>query len=142
MDDDFSLVRVARIDHGAFGVLRFNHIPFAVTLERTFDAPGGGQRVVVPTGVVQCRRSHYFKGGYETFELIVPGHDRVLFHKANVETELKACIAVAESFADLDPAPGLQLPGVADSRGGFSEFMRLAAGRQQFPLKVTEVNDD
>jgi len=132
----FQIVRVIR-PQGAFGMLLHQGTPFAVTLERTFDIGAGGQRVVVPDGVSLCKLDYYHKGKYPTYEIQVEGHDRVLFHKLNLEEESQACIGVGESFHDFDPAQGLQKPGIADSRGGFSEFMTLSSGVPQFELYVT-----
>lgn len=116
--------------------MRQDRVPFAVTLERTFDDGKGGQRVVIPMGASVCRRDFYHKGGYETFQIIVPGHDRVLFHKLNVETQSEACIGVGESF-EVFNSGSLTGPGIANSGAGFAEFMRRTAGLKEFNLFIT-----
>jgi hypothetical protein len=126
----FQLKRVAVHEYGAFGVLLKQDIPFAVTLERTFE----NLRVVVPTGTVVCKSSTYYKGGYPTYELIVEGHSRVLFHKGNKEEHSRGCVLVAESFHDFG-----DVPGVANSAGGFKEFMKLTEGVPAFRLEVSSV---
>lgn len=123
----FELKTIAIRNDGAFGVLLFQGRPFAVTCERTFE----NNRVVIPAGTLICKRTKYFRGGYDTYEIIVPGHSRVLFHKGNRETDSEACVLVAESFAE---AAGQTL--IADSKGGFEEFMRLANGVPEFSLSV------
>ena len=125
----FQLKRIAIHDFGAFGVLMKNNIPFAVTLERTF---GEDNRVVVPTGSVLCRKSKYYKGRYQTYELQVEGHSRVLFHKGNLEEHSRGCVLVAESFYMFGDKPG-----IANSAGGFKEFMTLTEGADAFNLEVT-----
>ena len=124
----FQLKRVAIHEYGAFGVLLKNNIPFAVTLERTFEPDN---HTVVPTGMVLCKRSHYYKGGYPTYELQIEGHSRVLFHRGNLEQHSVGCILVAESFAVFGDKPG-----VSDSKHGFAEFMILAKGVPEFNIEV------
>jgi len=115
-------------EDGCFGVLLHDGRPFAVTLERTFE----DLKTVIRAGKYDCVRSFYHKGGYETFEIIVPGHSRVLFHKLNLETESEACVGIGESFGQLHG-----LTAILDSRGGFSEFMVLTADVKAFVLEVT-----
>ena len=100
----------------------------AVAVERTFE----GGRTVIGNGVFTCKRDFYHKGGYPTFEIEVQGHDRVLFHKGNKETDSTACVIVAESFSVLDG-----VTAVGDSKGGFGEFMTLTAGVDEFEMEVT-----
>lgn len=126
---DFQLKRVAILNSGAFGVLMANGIPFAVTLERTYDPDNS---VKIGAGPHSCTRSRYNKGGYDTFEIEVPGHDRILFHKGNTELHSEGCILIAESFAMFGDKPGVAL-----SKDGFEEFMRRAAGMDSFTLEVT-----
>lgn len=122
------LKTVAVREDGCFSVLLWDGRPFAVSVERTFE----NNRVVVGNGVFQCRRDFYHKGGYETFEIYVVGHHRVLFHKGNLEDHSEACIIVGESF-------GIQQgkTAVLDSGGGFAELMRLTQGLSAFDLVVT-----
>lgn len=125
----FELKRVAVLNDGAFGVLMHNGIPFAVTLERTYEP---GNTIKIGSGFHECNRSRYNKGGYDTFEVTVPGHERILFHKGNTELHAEGCILVAESFSTFGDKPG-----VAMSAEGFTEFMRRANGIDSFTLEVT-----
>ena len=124
----FLLNRVYVGEEGAFGTIGLqDKPPFAVTLERTFE----NNRVVIPKGTHQCIRSVYYKGGYPTYEIMVDGHSRVLFHKGNKEEHSLGCILVAEYFHDFD-----EEPGIANSAGGFNEFMSLAGNIKEFNLIV------
>lgn len=124
----FELRTVAVRDDGAFGVLLFKGRPFAVTCERTFE----NNRIVIPPGVSRCKRDFYHAGGYRTYEIFVPGHSLVKFHKGNKELDSAACVLVAESFAEFNGKTF-----IADSKGGFEEFMRLADGVPGFDLLVS-----
>ena len=124
----FQLKRVAILPDGAFGVLLQDGIPFAVTLERTYDP---GNTIKIGNGLHECRRSRYAKGGYDTFEIAVPGHSRILLHKGNTELHSEGCVLVAESYAVMGDKPG-----VAFSAEGFSEFMKRASGVDSFTLEV------
>ena len=128
----FTLQRVAVGPEGAFGVLLADGLPFALTLERTYDAPTG-QSVKIPAGRLRCKRSVYYKGGYPTYEIEVPGHTRILFHKGNWETDSEGCVLVGESFTELSGRPAL-----GDSKGGFSEFMQRAGDAPDFLLEVRD----
>jgi hypothetical protein len=108
-----NLIRVALNEHGMFGVLVDREIPFAVTLE-----PDGTQVKYIPSGVYDCHSTMYHKGGYPTFEIIVPGRERILFHKGNTEADTRGCVLVGESFGVLNGKPG-----ILQSGEGFSEFM-------------------
>ncbi len=144
-EPEFELVRVAVHEDGGFGVLKHRGLPFVVTLERTFGDPlppfdatrervAEGLRIVIPPGEYQCRRTMFRKGGYPTYEVLVPGHDRVLFHIGNLEEDSTGCILVGLQFGPVGGKPGVLL-----SRLGFREFMKRAAGRPEFQLRVQEV---
>ena len=124
----FTLKTVSIIPDGCFGVLLHNDIPFAVTLERTYDE---GKQIKIPAGIHNCTRSRYNRGGYDTFEIEIEGHSRILFHKGNTELHSEGCILVAESFAMFGDKPGIALSGE-----GFKEFMNRAGPIDRFMLTV------
>lgn len=128
------LKTVAIRPDGCFSVMLWVGRPFAVSVERTFDAGEAehGKRIVIPAGVHRCRRSKYFKGGYDTYEIEIAGHTRVLFHKGNLEQHSEACVIVAESFGTLSGQTA-----VLNSKGGFDEFMALANGVEEFDMEVS-----
>lgn len=123
------LVTVAVRADGCFSVLKWQGMPFAVSLERTFD----DDKPVIGNGQWLCKRDFYHKGNYETFEILVPGHDRVLFHKGNKEEDSLACVLVGESFIVLPNGRA----GIGQSGDGFSELMRLTAGLSEFWMVVS-----
>ena len=128
----FELVRVAILPEGAFGVLKHAGMPFAVTLEHTYPFAGGRQMLKVPPGRHRCIPTWFHRGSYRTFEIIVEGHSRLLFHRGNLEADADGCILIAESFGLLRGQSG-----ILDSSNGFAEFMRLA-GSHAFDLAVGE----
>jgi hypothetical protein len=139
----FTLTYVAIVEAGAFGVLAFGGVPFAVTLARTYPerpAPccyvaASGQAVKLPPGRYRCTRTVYHKYGYATFEIHIPGHERVLFHVGNLEDDSDGCVLVGERFDDFNPAPG-----IGESRAGFKQFMIRAADLQAFTLEVLDAS--
>ena len=128
------LQTVAVLKDGAFSVLKWQENenedgrPFAVSVERTFD----DGRPVIGAGEYVCKRDFYNKGGYATFEILVEGHTRILFHKGNVEEDSLGCVIVAESFGTIRGRTA-----VLDSRTGFGSLMEKAAGLKEFTMLVT-----
>lgn len=113
---------------GCFSVLLWDGQPFAVSVEHTFE----NGHPIIRSGWYVCKRDFYHKGGYETFEIPVLDHTRILFHKGNTEEDSRGCVLVAESFGVI----GKQT-AVSDSRLGFGELMALTAGLKEFKMLVT-----
>ena len=128
VEASLELKTLAVRDDGCFGVLLWRGRPFAVSVERTFE----NLRTVLANGTYLCHRDFYHKGGYETFEIEVKGHDRVLFHRGNLETESEACVIVAESFGVLKGKTA-----VLDAKTGFTELMQLTIGLKEFYMRVS-----
>ncbi len=135
---DLELVRVCVAPDGAFGVLLVDGVPAGpVTLERTYplleSRPRGPcQYVKIPAGRYRCERTTYHAGGYETFEVTgVVGHDRLLFHRGNVEGDSEGCILLGQRFGLLRGAPA-----VLDSTLAFATFMAMMGERKSFDLLV------
>ena len=129
------LTRVAAQPQGAFGVLLQDGVPFAVTLERTYASPGSEreQFIKIPVGEWKCTRSTFFRGGYPTYEIHVPGRSRLLFHKGNLEKDVDGCVLVGENFTVFG-----REPGIGSSSVGFTEFMARCAGVGHFTLEVRD----
>lgn len=130
------LFRVTRQveDSGAWGTIWLlmpdgDLAPFAVTLERTYES---GKRIKIPDGIWYCTRRRYNKGKYPTWEIHIPDHKFILFHKGNKELHSDGCVLVAENFHDFDPAKGLQDIGVGSSAAGFGELMSLSSDVEHF----------
>lgn len=119
---------VAVLPEGCFSVLLWDGKPFAVSVEHTFE---DGRPIIRP-GWYVCKRDFYHKGGYETFEIPVPDHTRILFHKGNTEEDSRGCVIVAESFGVVGGRTA-----VLDSRTGFGGLMELTAGLTEFKMLVT-----
>lgn len=128
------LKTVAVRDDGCYSVILFKGKPFAVSVERTFNPgeAGHGKQVVLANGKYRCTATQYHKGGYATYEIHVPGHTRVLFHKGNTEDNSLGCVIVAESFGNLNGKTA-----VLDSKGGFQELISLVGGTHEFELEVS-----
>ncbi len=88
-----------------------------------------GQRVKIPVGMWPVQRRFYHKGGYWTWEILVPGHTLLLFHKGNMELHSEGCVLVAERFEDFRRPDGSLTPGIADSAAGLADLMSKAGGR-------------
>lgn len=122
---------------GAFGMLIYDgRAPVCGSLERTFLI-NSIWRPKIADGLWHCQRSKYHKGGYTTYEIFIPGHTRILFHKGNWPKDSDGCVLLGETYHDFDPAKGIQDPGLGRSGEGFDEFMQLADGVDSFFLRVT-----
>lgn len=121
--------RVAKLLEGCFGVMLHSGAPFAVTLEHSYE----DNEPKIAAGVYLCKASRYFKGGYDTFEIIVPGHTRILYHKANLERDLDGCVGIGESFSLLEGSLS-----IAQSGDGFAEFMRRVGHLDSFYVEFID----
>lgn len=122
--------RIAKLDEGVFGVMLFLGVPFCVTLEHSYL----DNEPVIPLGVYQCVATRFIKGDYATFEITgVEGHSRLLFHKANWETDLNGCVGLGESFTKLDGRLA-----IAQSGDAFAEFMAKVGHMASFPVEFLE----
>ncbi|MBI5233529.1 MAG: hypothetical protein HY880_04170 [Deltaproteobacteria bacterium] len=127
------LKRIAENKDGTFGVLLDGDVPFAVTLERQWRE---NQREIscIPEGSYTCKRVLSPRFG-ETFEITgIIGRTNILFHKGNTSDDTHGCILVAESFATLN-----NKTSIADSAGGFGEFMARSKGADGFAISIIQV---
>ena len=127
-----TLLRVGSSDYGTFGVLRDGAIPFAVTMEPPWRN-NATDVSCIPPGRYTCRRviSPHFG---ETFEIVVPGREHILFHPGNKLIDTKGCVMVAEEFGGTD-----MLPIIVSSKRGYSEFMAKQAGQDTFELEIMDI---
>jgi Family of unknown function (DUF5675) len=129
------LLRVGRSNRGTFGVLRYQQVAFAVTLERPWE--DNQQNISsIPAGRYRCRRirSPRFGNTYEVCD--VPNRTNVLFHKGNYLSDTQGCILVGEEFSGT-----WDKPFVASSERGFSEFMQLLADAPEFDVVIHDPPD-
>ena len=124
-----------------FGVLVYNGLPFAATLEDPWRNNMVGESCI-PLGTyrcIRCRKSpdYGFKDSPkfgDTFQVYdVDGRSRILFHKGNTEEDTRGCILIGEQF---DVLGGI--PAVLVSRKGFGEFMEILKYDDEFTLKITD----
>ena len=135
---DLELLRISVTADGAFGVLMIDGVPCGpVTLERTYavaeTVPNGPQYVKVPPGDYDCKMTRFYKGGgIETYEITgVVGHDRLLFHSGNMETDSDGCVLLGQRFGLLKGRPA-----VLESRLAFGQFMAFFGGKRTWKLRV------
>jgi len=82
-----TLRRTERTRDGVFGLLTIPEHRALCTMEDDED--------IFPAGVYLCRRTIYYKHGYEAFEITgIPGRSRILFHPANTEEDVRGCVGV------------------------------------------------
>lgn len=124
-----------RVTFGAprtFGVLIFDDVPFAVTLEPPWK---NNTRSIscIPPGIYQCKRIQSPKFG-DTFEILgVPNRTHILFHKGNKVSETYGCVLIGSEFGWF----GETSPVILRSRAAFEEFEALLRDDDEFELKIT-----
>jgi hypothetical protein len=129
MSELITVKRVAKLEEGVFGTILHLGVPFAVTLERSY-----GLDPKIPAGTYTCVATKFNRGGYRTFEVMgVIGHSRLLFHKANWETDLEGCVGIGEGFAVLDGRLA-----IAQSGAAFGEFMEKVGHLPSFTVKFED----
>lgn len=120
------LVRVAERIDATYGVLLFNGLPFAVTLERPWK--DNAQNIsCIPKGEYQCVRWSSPKFGSTWLLQGVPGRTHVLIHKGNSVADTQGCILVGEAYEG-------QL--IAQSGKAFAELQFLLCDVDTFTLTI------
>ncbi len=128
-----TLIRFTYTEHGVFGVLMENDIPFALTIERPWLDNKKGESCI-PKGTYFCERIVPPKFG-DTFEVKhVPNRSAILFHKGNVMDDSHGCIIIGEQFEMLDGKPA-----VLASAKGFNEFMDRLKEEYEFKIDIQGV---
>lgn len=85
----------------------------------------------IPEGAYNCRPRRYFRGGYDAVHIRnVPGRTHILFHRANVPSDLAGCIGVGSRLGVLNGQWA-----VLQSRAAFAWFMDVW-GRAPFKLSI------
>ena len=116
---------------GAFGVMfDGDGKEFAVCLTRTFDPDN---RILTPKGSYPCKQQWFIRGKHQTFEIAVPGHSEVLFHRGNVEEHSLGCILIGEQLTKLEGKDAITY-----SAQGFAEFWEKYKDFKEITLEVDE----
>lgn len=98
----------------------------------------------IPTGSYLCSRSWFYRGGYETFEVMdVEGRTLIKFHVANTEEDLLGCIGLGLSLGVLrvvDEDSGARVHKLAalSSRAAFDAWMASLRGVDRFILHIVD----
>jgi hypothetical protein len=122
----FTVKRTHLIGSGFYGVLDVNNEPFALTAEHPSRH--------IPFGTYKCFKSYYHAGGYETYEIMVEGRTRILFHCGNLgDVDSVGCVLVAEEFGVLKGRTG-----ILRSKFGFAEFMARTKNVPEFTLEIVD----
>lgn len=134
-------LRLVRQDYehdGIFGTLYDdNRGAIAVTLEHAYPSSAGDGSYVpkVPAGEYECvRGTHRLHDlvPFDTFEVEdVTGHDNILFHAGNINSDSNGCILIGTSVEQFPS--GL---GITESRRAFTRFMDSLKDVNQFTLIV------
>ena len=129
--------RVQTGSNGTFGVLVYERIPFALTLERQWlqNRPSTGKipGSCIPDGEYFCKRVNSPKFG-DTFEVMdVEKRSHILFHKGNLEDDSRGCILIGEEFGSI----GIQ-NGIRSSKAGYNEFMAIMRDEIEFRLIIVD----
>lgn len=128
---DVTLTRFAYLPRVTLGRLEWSGLSHPIyTVECPWRDNAAGESCI-PEGVYRCRPRQYHKGGYPAIEVTgVPDRSLILFHIANVASDIRGCIG-----------PGLGLAtvngqwGVAPSQPAFKALMAAWGGRE-FDLEV------
>jgi hypothetical protein len=107
--------------NGTFGVLAYNSRLICYSLELPWR---DNRRSVscIPEGVFPIfKRSNWSRAKQlgHTYEIIVPGRSAILFHPANLASELEGCVATGTSLGVLNGSRG-----VLNSTQAFNVLMR------------------
>lgn len=131
------LQRLIQNEHGTYGALADDeNEPMCRTLELPWKH-NQPQVSCIPAGTYKCFRRYSGHFNCEVFEIGgVPGRSDVLLHPANYTSELRGCVALGTSFADLN-GDGVQ--DLAQSREAFDAFMERMRGVETFSLSIADV---
>jgi hypothetical protein len=133
MKPQITILRTSKDSKGAFSVV-FDGDGKEFCIAAEGISPITGQLVLQP-GRYVAQKDFYNHGNYATFEIIVWGHDRILFHKGNFKRDSKACVILAEKFADIDGEAG-----IGESKEAFEEFWKKYEQFDQIEVEVIDAS--
>lgn len=112
----------------------FGHINVDGIILATVERPWLENRPMVsciPEGEYKCRPRRFYRGGYDAIEVRdVPGRTHILFHRANLPSDVAGCIGVGSRLGTL-----YGQWAVLDSRSAFDLFMANFGGLK-FTLNI------
>lgn len=122
-----------------FGVLLFFLLggwwPVCVTLELPWKN-NYAEISCIPAGKYICKRVNSPRHG-NTFEVTgVPSRTHILFHGANLISDLLGCIGVAEFYHNFSGKAGVANP---TKGAAMQEFLQLTEGRDEFELEIVDL---
>lgn len=144
---DLPVIRLSRHTQNAHGTFGKLYLPDYV-LETCEDdwQPKTVTGSCIPAGDYLCTRTVYYKYGYETFLINVPGWQRVLFHPGNTENDTRGCVLVGtrpgtlwvpdEDYKGPGQAPIVEKQSVANSQIAFKRMMDRLVDLDKFNLQV------
>lgn len=138
----FYIMRLPSTEYGTFGVLVYERIPFAVTLEPPWndnqrDDPNTpeDESSCVLAGVYILKRVNSPAYGNVFTLTDVQGRTYILLHWGNVRKNTKGCVLIAEEFGNLAGVPAV-LNSKNTAGKGFNEFMNLLEGEDEARLII------
>jgi hypothetical protein len=125
------LRRLEKTDKCIIGSLQIDDLETYSTLE---NPDLENQRFIscVPAATYLCRRTTSPKFG-ETFEILVPDRDHILFHAGNTAKDTSGCILIGSHTGWLNGNRA-----VLSSRKAVKRFMEALADVDSFTIKITE----
>jgi len=125
------MVRWGHAPHGTYGTLTLPDGQQLYTVENPW-LDNRASVSCIPVGAYTCKPRRYYRGGYEAIEITnVTGRSFILFHVANVPTEVRGCIGVGMGH-------GLYKGqwSVTSSTAAFRELMKQLGGKT-FTLTIS-----
>ena len=128
----FEIIRISYIDDGTFGVIKYNNVPIAVTLEPEWK---DNRKYVscIPAGWYRAQKysSEKFPESYHILD--VPKRYKILIHPGNIEEHTQGCILIGEKFDYLKGKTA-----ILESRKGFNEFLDIANGDEYIQVHILD----
>ena len=115
-------------------------VPICVTLERLWKNNERGVSCIYGDREYALKRTIYHRHGYDTYEVICPPRERVLFHTGNINDDTHGCVILGEQFDPvLNKKTGIIEPGVLSSGPAFKQFMKYMGEDVEAKLVIKEV---
>lgn len=123
-----TVLRIEKTEQGLIGILMVDGQVECFTMQ----PDPTDVHFSIPAGCYRCIRYHSVRFP-DTFEILVSGHTRLLFHVLNLEDESQGCIGLGESVGWLKGKRAVLASGVA-----FEQFMKRMGTVQEFNLTIED----